>query len=257
VNKENIATEFTLELNNILTSREDVYEYCIKFGVSSYNSFRVAENVRKGRGGLMNLYSADVEGLAKIKQQIPKWFMEMCWDVRYLFPRAHCYHMMLLSWRCAYYKYYHPIAFYRAYFEVMADSDISCAVFEGQEAYDRLKRAFTKDVLQYQEECVIDFAVADEMFYAFAGLTRKKVFTCGVSEKLQRKISYNIGVCEITDITDHLTDVFALQTDVVVINTDVMGDDDINLIREYELEVDDPSVKYYYLSEKEIENVSF
>jgi hypothetical protein len=163
--------------------------------------------------------------------------------------------MMLLSWRCAFYRYYHPKAFYRAYFEVMADSDISCTVFEGQEAYDRLKRAFAKDASQYQEECLIDFAVADEMFYAFAGMTRKKVFTCGVSEKLQRKISSSIGVCEMTDITDHLTDVLALQTDVVVINTDVVGDDDINLIREYELEVDDSSVKYYYLSEKEIENI--
>jgi DNA polymerase III alpha subunit (gram-positive type) len=255
VNKENIAAKSTIELDNILTSREDVYEYCIKFGVSSYNSFRVAEKVRKGRGVPMNLYGSDVELVDKVKQQIPEWFIEMCWDVRYLFPRAHCYHMMLLSWRCAYYRYYHPTAFYRAYFEVMADSDISCAVFEGREAYDRLKGAFTKDVLEYQEECVIDFAVADEMFYSFAGLTRKKVFTCGVSEKLQRKISHSIGICEITDITDNLTDVFALQTDVVVINTDVVGDDDINLIREYELEVDDPSVKYYYLSEKEIENV--
>jgi hypothetical protein len=255
VNKENIAAESTFELDNILTSREDVYEYCIKFGVSSYNSFRVAENVRKGRGVPMNLYGSDVEGVDKVKQQIPKWFIEMCWDVKYLFPRAHCYHMMLLSWRCAYYRYYHPIAFYRAYFEVMADSDISCAVFEGREAYDRLKGAFTKNVLECQEECVIDFAVADEMFYAFAGLTKKKVFTYGVSEKLQQKISHSIGICEITDITDHPTDVLALPTDVVVINTDVMGDDDINLIREYELEVDDASVKYYYLSEKEIENV--
>jgi biotin synthase-related radical SAM superfamily protein len=76
-----------------------------------------------------------------------------------------------------------------------------------------------------------------------------------VGEELQRKISYNIGLCEMTDVTDHLTDVFALQADVVVVNTDVVSEDDVKLIREYELDVDDSSVKYYYLSEKELERI--
>jgi hypothetical protein len=58
-----------------------------------------------------------------------------------------------------------------------------------------------------------------------------------------------------TDVTDHLTDVFALQADVVVVNTDVVSEDDVKLIREYELDVDDSSVKYYYLSEKELERI--
>jgi hypothetical protein len=99
-----------------------------------------------------------------------------------------------------------------------------------------------------EEEEVLDLET-------FASMVRKKVFTCGVGEELQRKISYNIGLCEMTDVTDHLTDVFALQADVVVVNTDVVSEDDVKLIREYELDVDDSSVKYYYLSEKELERI--
>jgi replicative DNA helicase len=157
-----VAESGEFDLEHIITCREDVYEYGIHFGVSPYHSFRIAESVRKGRGVTIDdCEEAEFNELC----QLPEWFIDVCLDIKYLFSRAHCYHMMLLSWRCAFFRYYYPMAFYQAYFEVMADDDISRTVFDGQEAYSRLKGNFVGCELDYQEEYRIDFAVADELYY--------------------------------------------------------------------------------------------
>jgi DNA polymerase III alpha subunit (gram-positive type) len=154
--------DFTAELDAALTCREDISEYCVHFGISPYNSFRAEDFVQREQKFPINLYGSDNFDL--VRRIVPKWFIDTCWGIRCLLPRAHCYHMMLLSWRCAFFRYYHPKEFYQAYFEVMADGDVSRSLSEGQEAYCNLKNVFTEGVLSYQEEQLIDFAVADEMF---------------------------------------------------------------------------------------------
>ena len=57
---------------------------------------------------------------------IPRWYIESCQKIRYLFPRSHVIDYTILGYRTAYYKAHCPDIFYRTYLELCAkESDIA------------------------------------------------------------------------------------------------------------------------------------
>ena len=85
-------------------------------------SFKVMENVRKGKG----LEKADKKGnMSNNKKEleevhVPQWFIDSCEKISYLFPRAHAVAYVMMAFRIAWFKVYYPLAFYAAYFTIRA-----------------------------------------------------------------------------------------------------------------------------------------
>ena len=81
------------------------------------------ENVRKGKG----IEKRNKQGQATTEfekemreNNIPEWFIESCKKISYLFPRAHAVAYVMMAFRIAWFKVYHPLAFYAAYFSIRA-----------------------------------------------------------------------------------------------------------------------------------------
>ena len=170
-NQENLVYEQGVRLPDLITCREDVYEYCrFQLGMSHEDSFAVAERVRKGRGvpdELEEIVPAENQG--KLKQ-----FKAVCDKILYLWPRVHGYGYMVIAWRCAWYRLHYPVEFYHAYFETVANPQIARAVFSGRSSYDKLT-GYQPD-LEDQEfdmefDYDVDLAVADEMYFRGIDLT--------------------------------------------------------------------------------------
>ena len=84
------------------------------------------EKVRKGKG----LAQEDEELLTGHK--IPRWFIDSCKKIRYLFPKAHAVAYVTMAFRIAFYKVYYPTAFYASYFTVRAQGEFNIdPVLEG------------------------------------------------------------------------------------------------------------------------------
>lgn len=111
-NAQELIKSGTATLKEVIATRDDIMLFLIYKGVNPRASFKIAEDVRKGKG-LTNEY----EGIMKV-QNIPEWYIESCKKVKYLFPKAHATAYVMMSFRVAYYKIYYPEAFYATYYTV-------------------------------------------------------------------------------------------------------------------------------------------
>lgn len=113
--KNNIAP-----LSKVISTREDIMLYLINAGMDSQKAFWIMEKVRKGKG----LTEEDEASMRQLS--LPDWYIDSCNKIKYMFPKAHAVAYVMMSFRIAYFKVYHPEAFYATYFTIKA------ADFDGQ-----------------------------------------------------------------------------------------------------------------------------
>jgi DNA polymerase-3 subunit alpha (Gram-positive type) len=73
-------------------------------------AFKIMESVRKGKG------LPDGAEEEMVAAGVPDWYIGSCKKIKYLFPKAHAVAYVMMAFRIAWFKVYHPLAFYAAYF---------------------------------------------------------------------------------------------------------------------------------------------
>jgi DNA polymerase-3 subunit alpha (Gram-positive type) len=84
--------------------------YLISCGMPEKRAFKIMESVRKGRG------LPDGAEEEMVAAGVPDWYIGSCKKIKYLFPKAHAVAYVMMAFRIAWFKVYHPLAFYAAYF---------------------------------------------------------------------------------------------------------------------------------------------
>ncbi len=115
-NAQELIENGTANLMQVICTRDDIMNYLIAHGGNPSLSFKTMESVRKGRG-----LSEEMEQ-AMHENDIPQWYIDSCKKIKYMFPRAHAAAYVMMSFRVAYFKVHHPIAYYAVYFTVRADT---------------------------------------------------------------------------------------------------------------------------------------
>lgn len=103
-------------LASAICTRDDIMTFLINQGVEAGLSFKIMESVRKGKG-----LTADMEA-AMLQANIPEWYIWSCKQIKYMFPKAHAAAYVMMAFRIAYFKVYHPLAYYTAYFSIRASA---------------------------------------------------------------------------------------------------------------------------------------
>lgn len=114
-NAQELVQQKIVTLKEAVCTRDDIMTYLIAHGMDKKEAFTIMESVRKGKG-------LKDEWIASMKaNDIPKWYIESCLKIKYMFPRAHAAAYVMMAIRIAYCKVHHPAAYYASYFSIRGD----------------------------------------------------------------------------------------------------------------------------------------
>ena len=109
-NAKDLINSKTATVDQTIGARDDIMIYLISCGMPDKRAFKIMESVRKGRG----LPPGAEEEM--VAAGVPDWYIGSCKKIKYLFPKAHAVAYCMMAFRIAWFKVYHPLAFYSAYF---------------------------------------------------------------------------------------------------------------------------------------------
>ncbi|VEU70069.1 PolC-type DNA polymerase III [Mycoplasmopsis glycophila] len=114
-NAQDLIKDQGMTIKDVISCRDDIMVYLMNKGVDPQNSFKIMEQVRKGK----SITPEQEEELKK--SNVPGWYIESMKKIKYLFPKAHATAYVLMAWRIAWFKLYHPLPYYATYLTTRVD----------------------------------------------------------------------------------------------------------------------------------------
>ena len=109
-NAKDLIVSGVARVDQTIGCRDDIMIYLISCGLPEKRAFKIMESVRKGKG------LPDGAEQEMKEAGVPEWYIGSCKKIKYLFPKAHAVAYVMMAFRIAWFKVYHPLAFYAAYF---------------------------------------------------------------------------------------------------------------------------------------------
>ena len=133
-NAQELINNGTVTLKEAICTRDDIMTYLIKKNLPSEDAFKIMENVRKGKG-----LKEEQEAMMR-EYNVPEWYIDSCKKIKYMFPKAHAVAYVTMAFRIAWFKVYHPLAYYAAFSSIRADeSDSEIMIYGKQRVKDKMK----------------------------------------------------------------------------------------------------------------------
>lgn len=160
-NGQDLVRAGTAELKNVISTRDDIMNYLILKDLPPKEAFTIMERVRKGKG-----LTPENEELMKEKK-VPKWYIDSCKKIKYMFPKAHAVAYVMMSFRIAFFKVHYPLAFYSTYFSTKVDDFDADLICRGKEkVVDKMRElsSIGNAMTQKEKDLMTVLEVAFEMY---------------------------------------------------------------------------------------------
>ncbi len=160
-NAQRFIKEGKATISTAICTRDDIMLYLINTGVEPSLSFTIMESVRKGKG----LKPEWIEAMKK--EGVEDWYIESCTLIKYMFPKAHAAAYVMMAWRIAYCKIYHPLAYYAAYFSIRASAfsyELMCLGKERLAFHMADYKRRSDSLSKKEQETMKDMRIVQEMY---------------------------------------------------------------------------------------------
>ena len=139
-NARDLIINNVVPFKDVIGCRDDIMVYLMYHGVEPIKAFKIMEFVRKGKA------SKDPDTWAKHRETMEKagiepWFIDSCFKIKYMFPKAHAAAYVISAFRIAWYKVHMPVYFYASWYTTKATDFNIDAMIKG---YDSIKSAIVE-----------------------------------------------------------------------------------------------------------------
>ena len=127
-NAQELIANNVVPFKDVIGCRDDIMVNLMYYGLEPIKAFKIMEFVRKGKA------SKDPETWQQHKKtmedaNIPKWFIDSCQKIKYMFPKAHAAAYVISAFRIAWYKVHMPVYFYASWYSSKAtDVDLDAMI---------------------------------------------------------------------------------------------------------------------------------
>lgn len=190
-------------VDEVISNRADMFNYLVKKGIERNVTFDIVEFVRKGKASKgRDLWKHNRDRYKELNEKwseyktllkdynIPEWYIEDAEKIKYMFPKAHAIGYTMNAFKIAWYKVYYPKAFYKVYFKIKSDLNLSNYYCKRQVATE-LKRLYDlKEIHDNNMEFDYDYSNNDKIKDLELVL---EMFNRGIlKEKAEIKDDYNL-----------------------------------------------------------------
>lgn len=148
-------------IQTAICCRDDIMVYLIQMGVEEGLAFTIMESVRKGKG----LKPDWIEAMKA--QDVPQWYIDSCLKIKYMFPKAHAAAYVMMAWRVAYCKVFHPLAYYASFFSIRASGfsyELMCLGRDKLEFHLTDYRNRMDSLSKKEQDTLRDMRIVQEMY---------------------------------------------------------------------------------------------